>query len=113
MSNDDTVTVHGASDDLIEIDGAIEEEFNYRNDEGGDLLAFNDGTLLRITYTRDAIWRITPIVTGTAALHWDHIAHEGDEDDYTDRVSLVSPSLAWVAHGVDHAVKKKGTPVVH
>jgi len=80
---------------------------------GGDLLAFSDGTLLRITYTAAGIWRITPVVTGTAALHWDHIADENDEANYTDRVSLVGPSLAWVAHGTGHAVRRKGTTVVH
>lgn len=55
------ITVNGASDDLIEIGGAIREEFTLQDDEGGDLLAFSNGVVLRIRYTDDGVWRIEPL----------------------------------------------------
>ena len=62
------ITVYGASDDLIEIEGDISEEFNYpyNADDKGVLLAFSDGTLARIKYDSGGMWRITPHARGTA-----------------------------------------------
>ncbi len=52
------VIVYGASDDLIEVEGAIREEFTANRDGEANLLAFSDGTLLEVTYTDAGIWRI-------------------------------------------------------
>lgn len=56
------ITVYGASDDLIEIDGDIREEFPYiehqSTDGGADLIAVSDGTVLRIEFTRAGTWSI-------------------------------------------------------
>jgi hypothetical protein len=96
------ITVYGASDDLIEIDGDISEEFTLRNDapEVGDLLAFSDGTILRIGYTPRGVWRITPLVRGAAELTIEQ-APENDDSNYSDRATL--SGAAWVVQGIAQA----------
>ncbi len=99
------ITVYGSSDDLIEVEGAIREEFTYLDGDGrdGDLLAFSDGTVLRIHYTAHGVWRITPIVRGRA--HID-VAQADEGGGYTDRVTLsgdLGCSNPWVVHGLDFA----------
>ena len=55
----DTLTVvYGASDDLIEIEGHLAEEF-----AGGDepqYVAFANGVVLKVTYDDEGIWRVVP-----------------------------------------------------
>jgi hypothetical protein len=97
------VIITGSSDDLIEIDGDLSEEF-YSPDGGrseGDLLACSDGTVLRISYTQDGIWRITPVVQGSAILTIEQ-APEDDEDHYTDTATLDGP-VRWVVCGTQIA----------
>jgi hypothetical protein len=93
-----SVTVYGASDDLIEVDGAVSEEFPLHDDDEGDLLAFSNGVILRVCYSKSGVWRITRVV-GDA--EWVSIeqAPEDDEDNYTDRAT-VNDSVAWVVHGI-------------
>jgi hypothetical protein len=98
------LNVYGASDDLIEIEGDISEEFNLVDDDKGDLLAFSDGTVLRIAYTNPGIWRITPVVRGTATLSID-AAMEDDDVNYTDKATL-DGDVVWVAHAVAYARKR-------
>jgi hypothetical protein len=51
----DVITIHGASDDLIEVDGAINAEFPVTNTgDDGVLLAISNGVVLRIQY-RDVL----------------------------------------------------------
>ena len=48
--------VYGWSDDLVELDGAICDEFGtYDRDSR---LKFNNGAVLTVSYTDDGIWRI-------------------------------------------------------
>jgi hypothetical protein len=96
-----SITVYGASDDLIEIDGDIREEFPYAGDDhAGDILAFSDGTVLRIAFDldRSGNWRITPLAHGSAKLT---IAQTVEEDD-TDRADL-DGDIKWVVHGTGMA----------
>src|SRR5262245_25421899 len=97
------ITVSGASDDLIAVEGAISEEFTYEDEEKGDLLAFSDGTVLRIKYTDAGIWRITPVLlqAGGALLNIEQ-APEGDESNYSDRATLTG-DISWVVQGVAYA----------
>lgn len=102
------LTIYGASDDVIEVDGDISEEFTYLgkrhhpNSGDGDLLAFSDGTVLRVTFTASGVWRIAPVVRGSADLVIDQ-APEGDDSNYSDRATL--SGAVWVVHGVDHATR--------
>jgi len=97
------VVITGASDDLIEVDGDIREEFTYKNDDEGDLLAFSDGTLLHIVFARFGIWRITPLVRGTATL----TIEQQTEDEGTD-VATLDGDVRWVVHAINHAKRKDG-----
>jgi hypothetical protein len=99
-----TITITGGSDDLIEVAGDLNEEFGYANRAEGDLLAFSDGTILRIFFSRGGVWRINPVHPGTAALAIV-AAPEDDEDNYAD-VAMLTGDIAWVVHGQAHAAAK-------
>lgn len=96
-----TVTVYGASDDLIELDGGIYEEFGYRDDAEGDLVAFSDGTVLRVRHGAGGIWRITPVARGSAELSIVQ-APEDDDSNYSDRATL-DGDVRWAVHGNGYA----------
>lgn len=90
-------TITGASDDLIEIDGQIREEFPhnpYDNDSKEALLAFSDGTLLGILYDSDGIWRVKRLVAGTC----DYRHQPGDVvEDRPDVATLVG-DVRWCVY---------------
>jgi hypothetical protein len=99
------ITITGASDDLIEIDGDFREEFSVNMEtaerKGGLLLAVSDGTLLRVRYNDDGIWRITRIVNGMAKFS----KTEGDvAADTFDVVTLEGELVNWVVLGIDVAM---------
>lgn len=98
------ITVYGHSDDLIEVEGAISEEFTYTDPDEpgiGDLLAFSDGTILRIEYTVAGTWRITPVVHGSAELSIQQTSESSD--GYSDVATLVG-DVRWVVQGIGHAL---------
>ena len=92
-----TLNITGYSDDLIEIDGeSLAEEFPYI--EGQDnLLFFSDGTVLRIEYDSDDIWRIFLIHKGSAA-YVKVEAPMHDDDKSSDLVTLTG-EIAWIGKG--------------
>jgi len=55
--------ITGASDDLLEISGELEEEFNAYECSNGTM-TFSDGTLLTVIYDENGIWRFIPIYKG-------------------------------------------------
>lgn len=96
------IRIYGASDDLIEIEGDISEEFTYLGDD--DQLAFSDGTLLNIRYDSHGIWRLSPLYKGQSRLTHIVCTAEGyPDDDYSDVVHLFDEELenpiTWVMHG--------------
>ncbi len=96
-----TVEITGYSDDCIEIDGDLREE--WYSHEGGSHLAFSDGTVLHIDFDPDGSgnWRIRRIKTGTAGYALTE-ASDDDEDVYTDTVTLTG-DIRWVVHGSEIA----------
>lgn len=95
-----TITVYGSSDDLIEVDGAIREEFNYYSpdtDDHANYLAFSDGTILSVLYAKDGCWRINRVASGDAQ-YTKTEAEGADTDNYTDKVNLVG-DMKWVVFG--------------
>lgn len=89
--------IYGASDDLIEVEGGLSEEFSaYDADGSPRYLAFSDGTVLRITYGERGCWEIRREFEGTAGYH--HQPHDNDDTRYSDRVTL-SGDLKWVVCG--------------
>lgn len=90
-----SIIIYGASDDLIEIDGEIREEFSLHLDEPEDsaLLFVSDGTVIRINYDCDGIWRLTRLVSGAARFE----KGEGNvEADTPDIVTLSGIRINWV-----------------
>lgn len=94
------ITITGASDDLIEVGGDIQEEFNYYSrDDDSALIATSDGTLLRVNYDRDGIWRIAPLVYGTAR----QSKVEGSVGLDTNDVVTLEGDIKWVVFGKEWA----------
>ncbi len=100
-----SVTIYGASDDLVEVEGDVREEFsalgNENFDGDGGYLAFSDGTILSIVYGDRGVWRIVPIAEGSGELSVKQ-APVGDEDDYSD-IATLSGDLEWVVFGSAYA----------
>jgi hypothetical protein len=93
--------VYGASDDLIEIEGSIREEFyaTEKVHDDGDLLAFSNGVVLRVRYDTDGVWRLS-LVAGTGVKIEQ--APANDEDgNYSDTATL--EPVGWVVHGHEWA----------
>lgn len=97
-----TVTAYGSSDDLIEIDGDIREEFTAAFDGEDNLLAFSCGVVLRIRYSDQGIWRIAVVHEEEPGLVEIVQAPEDDEDNYSDVATVHGGTmvpLTWVVHG--------------
>lgn len=99
-------TVYGCSDDLVELDGAIYDEFSAYDLH--NLLKFDNGAILIVCYDRDGdgIWRIEndddhPSVTITRC---------EDREGYTDPDGDIYSDLATVvgATSVKHKAIKRG-----
>ncbi len=91
-----TITIYGASDDLIEIEGDIRDEL-YANDDESTKLAFSDGTVLSIEYNSDGLWKIFRLVEGSATVE-KFEATDPDSEEYSDRVTLKG-DIQWVVGG--------------
>lgn len=100
-----SIILRGYSDDVISLGGDVAEEFSAigtETGEDGHLIAFSDGTLLRIQHTSAGVWRIVKHAeTGTATVEI-HVAADGDdidEDDYSDIATVTSAEdapIVWV-----------------
>lgn len=82
-----SVTIHGASDDLIEIDGDCGDE--HPASRHGDLIELSNGCGFTIRYESDGFWRIaaTHIPPG---VEWTHRAGADEDTDYSDVVTVKS-----------------------
>lgn len=96
------ITITGSSDDLIDVDGDLREEFGYDNPLGkGDLLGFSDGTLVRILHDSEGVWRVTRLKAGAAVFTLE----QADADGRTDRATL-DGDVRWVVHGSTFAGRR-------
>lgn len=105
--------IYGGSDDLIEIEGAINNEANvYLKDDGNLPFDCSDGTNGYIEYDEDGQWRITVLDAGSLcrikiASVGEDAAHIGDATgctSYSD-VLILEPGIEWIKIG-----KKKFKP---
>jgi len=97
------ITIYGASDDLIEVEGDISEEFNVCPEEGDRyLIAASDGTLLKMWYDEDGIWRIQHL----AGSPDQFTKVEGDViKDTVDKATIVG-RIDWLVLGENVAYRK-------
>jgi hypothetical protein len=100
--------IYGGSDDLIEICGDIRKEFNVDSNEP-NYLAFSDGTLLKVIYDEEGVWRISKLYEGKSIV--SHI-YTGVPDGvytsekvpkgclcYSDCIELSCELIEWVVLG--------------
>ena len=83
------VTIYGHSDDCIEVEGDVREEFDAY--EGYRWLHFNDGTIVNIGYDQmpDKGWDISVVKLGAGTKANVLEPEMQDGDHYTDRLELV------------------------
>ena len=94
------IIIYGASDDLVEIDGDIREEFNYPYDETvPQYLAFSEGTILSIFYSDKGIWGIRQVVMGDAKYSKKEALENPKDDEYSDIATLENDDIQWVVFG--------------
>lgn len=86
------VIVYGASDDLIEVEGDLREEF-YASWKG-NYLHFSDGTILEISYSDEGCWVISCESKGSA--QYEHVPHDNEVTTYSDKVTLTG-DITWCA----------------
>lgn len=93
MFKDYKTKLTGASDDLIEIEGEIREEFSDYDCSNGRI-AFSDGTLIGVNYSNEGIWRFNLIVKGSLYLGKE----EGNVDEDINDVVYFKEGLKWVVY---------------
>lgn len=91
------ITIYGASDDLIEIEGDWNEEFSLYIDGNDDdhFLACSDGTMIKITYEDGGKWRFQCLNKGSAFKEIFN-CQLGELEGYSDKV-IFDGKLVWVA----------------
>lgn len=93
MFNGYKTKLTGASDDLIELEGELKEEFNDYDCSTGRI-AFSDGTLLSVNYDNDGIWRFNLIIKGDLYLGKE----EGSIDEDTNDIVYFKEGLKWALY---------------
>jgi hypothetical protein len=101
------VTIYGASDDLIEIEGGqVTEELTYVPRGDGQYIALSNGVMLHIEYDEDGVWRIKPVRIPNdiqVLIKQCPVASSGDE--YSDR-ALVDGPVDWVLVGDELSIAR-------
>ena len=87
------VVVYGASDDLLEVDGDLRQEFLFPA-EGIGVLIFDDGTQLQWTYSEEGLWKASIAALGPTTTISLEEAVDPESDDYSDHVRLSGPLSA-------------------
>lgn len=93
------VTVTGASDDLIEVDGEVQLEVDAYNtsEKKPYLVALSTGTLLSVFYGHGGIWRVLVLDVGSASVRVETgSARQGGNDVAT--VASDKP-ITWCVAG--------------
>lgn len=87
------VRVYGHSDDCIEVAGEIEAEFSPHDEEKPTYLAFSNGAVVSIEYTKDGEWKILVHITppgGSVLIYPVNSDQAKEKNDYTDLAVIQS-----------------------
>lgn len=86
--------IYGRSDDLIEIDGGVREEFGSYH---ASHLHFSDGTVLRVEHCPgdENGWRIERVKEGTAKFECSR-EPDGSEPDEANDVATLTGEVRWI-----------------
>jgi hypothetical protein len=98
-ANEKYVKLYGASDDLIEIEGDINDEIDCYDDVKS--IEASDGTKGKIWYNNDGVWQISISKSGTN--YMGTIPAVGEDDEHTDKDAIGCTSYSDVAvwKGID------------
>lgn len=104
-----SIEIYGCSDDLIEIDGDIREEFCQYcdDDENTYCIAVSDGTLLGVYYDDEDIWRFTILKKGKNSNVVKKECMEETDDNYSDKITITAESIIWIVFGEQKVVVRK------
>lgn len=96
-----SVIIYGASDDLIEVEGDIREEF-YALEEPTNYIGLSNGSVVSITYDDDGFWRIRPIAVVDSVIIRpargdDEPADADGCPGYSDKAEITG-DIRWVLH---------------
>jgi hypothetical protein len=86
------VKIYGCSDDLIEMEGDLQDEFGSYRKPG--YLTFSDGTIVKASYGKtvngheEGIWQVGLIGIGQLVSHVLTPCFDGDADPYSDVLEL-------------------------
>jgi len=102
-----TQHLFGASDDLIELEGDITEEFTAIRDDEKGFVGFSNGTVLRIHYNDDGIWEIRQVAGPKAEITQASGEDDGDTDEhgcptYSDK-AIIDDEIGWAVYGAGYA----------
>lgn len=90
------IRIYGYSDDLIEIEGSIEDEIPFENDP--TLIALSTGTIIQIQHGvgsySELYWTLIPVKLGTAIV--SRKVFELSENEYSD-VLTITGDIEWLA----------------
>ncbi|MGE5681834.1 MAG: hypothetical protein ACM34K_13225 [Bacillota bacterium] len=94
------IKVYGCSDDLIEIEGDIKEEFSKfgTSEDEPCLLAFDNGTILKCFYDNDGIWRFKVISHGNTTVWIKQPDLSKDEESETAIIDVPVKIIAFGAN---------------
>lgn len=100
------IYIYGASDDLVEIDGDVREEFNPPMDDTY-YIATSNGFVISIKYDEDGEWAVrmkhVPMIWKSQfTVHpaGSELAQLKANNDYSD-VVVIDVHTDWVAGGID------------
>lgn len=90
------LTVYGASDDLIETEGDIREEFTGHqvNEMGGTYVYLSTGDVLRFRLEAEG-WRGQVVIDVTGPTS-GKVPDSGEDDDVSDDLITVAAPVTWV-----------------
>lgn len=102
------IKIYGSSDDLIEIEGEIREEFQYPTSAGADkpvLLICSNKAMIEFWY--DGEWKARIKSSGDGQVWIKSVSDDGEFNDYSDVVTI-NDSIIWVALCTDIARRPRG-----
>ena len=92
VSQNIMIKICGWNDDLIEVEGDIEEEFNVDN-EKEYYIALSDGTCAQVYFDQAGIWRVVLITKGLRTMDY---VHTYNSEDRTEELNLTGGPYKWV-----------------
>ena len=98
------LTITGAYDELIGVSGDIRKDFIHaRAAHEQGFLSVSDGTVLRVVYDGDGIWRFPLIFRGSSFM-----SKTDGNDDTPDVIELTSDKpFTWILFGNQLAIGRR------